>query len=106
VFPAVFVQATLVANWYVLHPVLVPGDDSPGGGDMRNVVAMPIFAVASIACLLFPLLWGIATFRTWKAAAMKDLPMISTALQGTASLAAIPVAAPGGELPRHGRLPA
>lgn len=93
VFPAAFVQATLVANWYVLHPVLVPGDDSPGAGsNMGNVIAVPIFAVAAIACLLLPLLWGIAAFRTWKGAAIKDLPVISTVLQGTASLVALPVA--------------
>jgi hypothetical protein len=93
VFPAVFVQATLVANWYVDHPVVVPGDDSPGGGNMGNVIDVPIFAVAAIACLLFPLLWGIAAFRTWKGATVKDLPVISTVLQGAASLVALPVAA-------------
>ncbi|MGW3660991.1 hypothetical protein ACWD6R_37525 [Streptomyces sp. NPDC005151] len=92
VFPAVFVQATLLANWYVDHPVVVPGDDSPGGGNMGNVIAVPIFAVAAIVCLLFPLLWGIAAFRTWKAAAVKDLPAISTVLQGAALLVALPVA--------------
>lgn len=93
VFPAVFVQATLVANWYVDHPVVVPGDGSPGGGNMGNVIDVPIFAVAAIACLLFPLLWGIAAFRTWKGATVKDLPVISTVLQGAASLVALPVAA-------------
>lgn len=92
-FPAVFVQAALVANWYVDHPVFVPGDDSPGGGNMGNVLAVPVFAVAAIACLLFPLLWGVAAFRTWKGAAMKDLPVISTVMQGTASLVALPAAA-------------
>ncbi|MDJ0385833.1 hypothetical protein [Streptomyces sp. G-G2] len=92
VFPAVFVQATLLANWNVDHPVVVPGDDSPGGGNMGNVIAVPIFAVAAIVCLLFPLLWGIAAFRTWKAAAVKDLPAISTVLQGAALLVALPVA--------------
>jgi hypothetical protein len=92
VFPALFVQATLVANWYVDHPVVVPADDSPGGGNMGNVIEVPIFGVAAIACLLLPLLWGIAGIRAWKGAAMKDLPMISTVLQGTASLVAFPVA--------------
>ncbi|MFI0216500.1 hypothetical protein [Streptomyces lydicus] len=56
VFPAVFAQATLLAHWHVVHPVDDPGDDSPGGGNMGNVIAMPLFAVAAIACLLFPLL--------------------------------------------------
>lgn len=92
VFPAVFVHATLIANWYVDHPVVVPGDDSPGGGNMGNLIEVPIFAVAAIACLLFPLLWGIAAFRTWKGAAMRGLPVFSTLLQGTTSLVAFPVA--------------
>lgn len=92
VVPAVFVEATLVANWYVYHPVVVPGDDSPGGGNMGNVIAVPIFAVAAIACLLLPLLWGIAAVRTRRSAPMKGLPVISTVLQGTASLVALPVA--------------
>ena len=39
-FCAVFVQAALVANWRVEHPVPVPGDDSPGGGDMGDVLAV------------------------------------------------------------------
>ncbi|MFF8367486.1 hypothetical protein ACF05W_01435 [Streptomyces lydicus] len=92
VFSAVFVQATLLANWYVEHPVIDPGDDSPGGGNMGNVLALPFFAVAAIACLLFPLLWGIAAFRTRKGAAVKDLSEISTVLQGVTSLVALPVA--------------
>jgi len=92
VFPAMFVQATLLAYWYVGHPVVDPSDDSPGGGNMGNVIALPIFAVAAIACLLFPLLWGIAAFRTWKGAVVKDLPEISTVLQGVALLVALPVA--------------
>lgn len=92
-FPAVFVQATLVANWYVGHPVVIPGDDSPGGGNMGNVLDVPVFAGAAIACLVFPLLWGITAFRTRKGKEMKDLPVISAVLQATASLVALPVAA-------------
>jgi hypothetical protein len=92
VFPAVFLQATLAAKWYVDHPVVDPGDDSPGGGNMGNVIALPFFAVAAIACLLFPLLWGIAAFRTWRGAVVKDLAEVSTVLQGVASLVALPVA--------------
>ncbi|MEV0975937.1 hypothetical protein [Streptomyces sp. NPDC049915] len=91
-FPAVFVQATLLANWYVEHPVIDPSDDSPGGGNMGNVIALPFFAVAAIVCLLFPLLWGIAAFRTWKGAAVKDLSEVTTVLQGVTSLVALPVA--------------
>ena len=93
VFPAVFVQATLVANWYADHPVPVPGDDSPGGGDMGALLALPILALATIACLLFPLLWGIATFRAWRGAAMKGLPVVSVVLEGAASLVALSVIA-------------
>jgi hypothetical protein len=92
VFPVVFVQALLAANWYVDHPVLIPGDGSPGGGNLGNVLAVPVFAVAAIACLLFPLLWGISAVRTRKRAAMRDLPVISAILQGTTSLVALPVA--------------
>lgn len=92
VFPAVFLQATLVAKWYVDHPVVDPRDDSPGGGNMGNVIGLPLFAVAAIACLLFPLLWGIAAFRTWKGAVVKDLAEMSTVLQGLALLVALPVA--------------
>ncbi|MGW4565143.1 hypothetical protein ACWEN3_22875 [Streptomyces sp. NPDC004561] len=91
-FPAVFMQATLVAKWYVDHPVVDPGDDSPGGGNMGNVIALPFFALAAIACLLFPLLWGIAAFRTSKGAVVKDLAEISAVLQGVALLIALPVA--------------
>ncbi|MFF3469320.1 hypothetical protein ACWCQN_35045 [Streptomyces sp. NPDC001984] len=93
VFPAVFVQATLLANWYVEHPVIVPGDDSPGiAANAGNLLAVPGFAVAAIACLLFPLLWGIAAFRKWKGAAVKGLPVFSTVLQGVTLLVALPVA--------------
>ncbi|MCW7946286.1 hypothetical protein AAW14_30900 [Streptomyces hygroscopicus] len=92
VFPAVFLQAALVAKWYVQHPVVDPGDDSPGGGNMGNVIVLPFFGVAAISCLLFPLLWGIAAFRTWKGAAVKDLAEIATVLQGVALLMALPVA--------------
>ncbi|MFE0509534.1 hypothetical protein [Streptomyces sp. NPDC058964] len=92
VFPAVFLQATLVAKRYVDHPVVDPGDDSPGGGNMGNVIALPFFAVAAIVCLLFPLLWGISAFRTWRGAVVTDLAEISTVLQGVALLVALPVA--------------
>ncbi|MCF3136187.1 hypothetical protein [Streptomyces olivochromogenes] len=93
VFPAVFVQATLRAHWYVEHPMIVPGDDSPGiAANAGNLLALPIFAVAAIACLMFPLLWGIAAFRTRKDAAVKGLPVFSTVLQGVALLVALPVA--------------
>jgi hypothetical protein len=92
-FPVVFVQAMLIANWYVDHPVLVPGDDSPGGEGIGNLLAVPVFAVTAIACLLLPLLWGILAVRTRKHLATRDLPVISAVLQGVASLAALPVAA-------------
>ena len=71
--PAVFVRATLLAAWYVKHPVVVPGDDSPGGGNMGNVAAVPMFAFAAVVCLVLPLLWGIAAVRRRKGAAVKDL---------------------------------
>lgn len=92
-FTAVFVQATLLANWAVDHPVPVPGDGSPGGGNMGNVIAVPMFAVAAIVCLLFPLLWGITAFRARRAAVVKGLAVLTTVLQGAASLVVFPVAA-------------
>ncbi|MFG3117390.1 hypothetical protein ACGF4C_23685 [Streptomyces sp. NPDC048197] len=70
------------------HPVFVPGDDSPGiAANAGNLTAVPMFAVAVIACLLFPLVRGIAAFRTWQGRAVKDLPAISTVLQVVALLA-------------------
>ncbi|MFK0191745.1 hypothetical protein [Kitasatospora sp. NPDC090308] len=57
-FSAVFVEAARVANWHVQHPVPVPGDDPPGGGETGNVVAVPLFALLAAVCLLLPLLWG------------------------------------------------
>jgi hypothetical protein len=93
VFPAVFAQATLVANWSAEHPVPVPDDGSPGGGNMGPVLDVPTFALAAVLCLLFPLLWGIAAIRARKGAAMKDLAVAFAVLQGTASLVALPVAA-------------
>ncbi|MEU9500361.1 hypothetical protein [Streptomyces sp. NPDC048196] len=93
VFPAVFVQAMLLANWHVEHPVFVPGDDSPGiAANGGNLIAVPMFAVAAIVCLLFPLLWGIAAFRTGQGKAVKDLPAITTVLQVVALLVALPAA--------------
>lgn len=93
VFSAVFVRATLLANWHVEHPVIVPGDDSPGiAANAGNLLAVPIFGVSAIACLLFPLLWGIAAFRKRKGAAVKGLPVLSTVLQGVALLVALPAA--------------
>ncbi|MGW3248028.1 hypothetical protein [Streptomyces sp. NPDC001070] len=88
-----FVQATLIANWHVEHPVFVPGDDSPGiAANAGNLLAVPIFAAAAVACLLFPALWGITVFRTWRGLAAKGLPVFSTVLQGVALLLALPAA--------------
>ncbi|MFB7290241.1 hypothetical protein [Actinacidiphila glaucinigra] len=93
VFFAVFVQGLLQAKWQVEHPVVIPGDDSPGvAANMGNLIAVPIFAVAAIGCLLFPLLWGIAAFRSWRGAVLKDLPAITTVLQWVALLLALPAA--------------
>ncbi|MGI5143649.1 hypothetical protein [Streptomyces sp. CA-106110] len=95
VFPAVFVQATLRAHWYVEHPMIIPGDDSPGiAANAGNLLAVPIFALAAIACLPFPLFWGIVAFRKWKGAAAKGLPVFSTVLHRVALLVAlrIPIA--------------
>jgi len=60
---------------------------------MGSLLAVPLFAVAAIACLLLPLLWGIAAFRTRKGAAVKDLVVAAIVLQGGTSLLALPVAA-------------
>ncbi|MQS18132.1 hypothetical protein F7Q99_39610 [Streptomyces kaniharaensis] len=93
VFPAVFMEATWVANWDVEHPVSVPGDGSPGGGNMGAVLAVPFFALLAIACLLFPLLWGITVMRRRKGRSVQELVVTSAVLQGIALLLALPVAA-------------
>jgi hypothetical protein len=92
-FPAVFVHATFLANWYVDHPVAVPGDDSPGGGNTGAVIAVSLFAVGAIVCLLFPLLWAITALKRRRAAGGTGLALLATALQGAASLLVFPVAA-------------
>ncbi|MFK0049400.1 hypothetical protein ACIQU4_35955, partial [Streptomyces sp. NPDC090741] len=76
----------------VNHPVPVPGDDSPGGGNMGAVFAVPLFALLSIVCLLFPLLWGITVMRRRKGRSVQELVVLSTVLQGVALLLALPVA--------------
>ncbi|MEU9175377.1 hypothetical protein AB0C90_00640 [Streptomyces sp. NPDC048550] len=91
-FSAVFVEAMRVANWDVDHPVPVPGDDSPGGGDMGAVFAVPFFALLAIVCLIFPLLWGITVMRRRKGRSVQELVVISSVLQGVALLLALPVA--------------
>lgn len=91
-FSVVFVEAARVANWNVEHPVPVPGDDSPGGGNMGAVFAVPLFALLAIVCLLFPLLWGITAIRRRRGRPVQELVVTSTVLQGVALLLALPVA--------------
>ncbi|MGW6708215.1 hypothetical protein ACWGDE_25435 [Streptomyces sp. NPDC054956] len=91
-FSVVFVQAMLVANWEVTHPVHVPGDDSPGGGNMGAVAAVPLCALLAIVCLFFPLLWGIAVMRRRTGRSGQKLVVTSTVLQGFGLLPALPVA--------------
>jgi hypothetical protein len=93
VFPAVFAKAMWVADWDVEHPVPVPGDDSPGGGNMGGILLVPFFGLLAIVCLLFPLLWGITVVCRRKGRPVQGLVVMSAVTQGAALLLALPTAA-------------
>ncbi|MFJ1751309.1 hypothetical protein [Kitasatospora sp. NPDC088134] len=93
VVPAVFLQATRLANWQVEHPVPVPGDDSPGGGNLGSVLAVPLFGFALLLSLVLPALWGTAAVRSATGRTPGVLPEITATLQGVALLVALGAAA-------------
>ncbi|GGQ84432.1 hypothetical protein [Kitasatospora griseola] len=92
VVPAVFLQALRLAEWQVSHPVIVPDDGSPGGGNMGSVVAVPTLGLALLAGLVIPVLWGAAAVRARTGRTVGTLPTITMVLQGVGLLFAFAAA--------------
>ncbi|MFC8722636.1 hypothetical protein [Kitasatospora sp. NPDC057198] len=90
--PAVFLRAVRLADEQITNPVVVPGDDSPGGGSMGYAAVLPLYALAALVCLLLPLRWARTALRARSGRSAWPRPAVTALLQGATLVFALPLA--------------